>query len=92
MDINRPASICMSTADRIYELVRSLPPEQADEVLNFVEFLQHKISATTTAESYGIIPPGTLTGLRGIAKRVGQTLTQEELQEDYTEYLDNKYQ
>jgi hypothetical protein len=32
----------MTTADRIYELLNTLPPEQANEVLDFAEFLQQK--------------------------------------------------
>jgi hypothetical protein len=32
----------MSTAEKIYELVKAMPEAQAGEVLDFVEFLQHK--------------------------------------------------
>jgi hypothetical protein len=32
----------MTTADRIYELINTLPPDQANEVLDFAEFLQQK--------------------------------------------------
>jgi hypothetical protein len=32
----------MTTADRIYELINTLPPDQAKEVLDFAEFLQQK--------------------------------------------------
>lgn len=34
----------MTTADRIYEAVKSLPEQQAAEVLDFAEFLQTKIA------------------------------------------------
>jgi hypothetical protein len=82
----------MTTADRIYELVNTMPAEKANEVLNFVEFLQQKTDTTNKPESSPSIPPGTLTRLRGIAKQAGQKLTQEELPEDYTDYLTQKYQ
>lgn len=32
----------MSTAERIYKLVKAFSEAQASEVLNFVEFLRHK--------------------------------------------------
>lgn len=32
----------MTTAERIYELVKALPEAQASEVLDFVKLLQHK--------------------------------------------------
>ena len=38
------------------------------------------------------IPKGTLTGLRGIARRLPTPLTDAELQEEYTDYLTQKYQ
>jgi hypothetical protein len=38
------------------------------------------------------IPKGTLTGLRGIAKRNGIVPTDEEIREEYTDYLMEKYQ
>jgi Protein of unknown function (DUF2281) len=82
----------MTTADRIYELVNTMLAEKANEVLNFVEFLQQKTDPANKPESYPSIPPGTLTGLRGIAKQAGQNLTQEELRQDYTNYLTQKYE
>ena len=79
-------------AEKIYELVKTMPEEQAREVLDFVEFLKQKTRTKTTAETPKEMPQGTLTGLRGIAKRSGQTLTDEELLDDYTNYLSQKYQ
>jgi hypothetical protein len=37
------------------------------------------------------LPPGTLTGLRAIAKRSGSALNDEELKAEYTDYLTQKY-
>jgi hypothetical protein len=74
----------MTTADRIYALVNTLPAAQANEILNFVEFLQQKIPRSTNSESYEPIASSTLTGLRGIARGLGENLTQEALSEDYT--------
>ncbi len=82
----------MTTADRIYALVNTLPAAQANEVFNFVEFLQQKIPKSTKSESYESIDPSTLTGLCGIAKGSGENLTQEALSDDYTNYLSKKYQ
>jgi len=80
----------MNAAEKIYELVKTLPEKQADEVLNFVEFLKQKAHQEATAQS--TIPKGTLTGLRGIAKRAGTSPTDAELQDEYTDYLSQKYQ
>jgi hypothetical protein len=82
----------MTTADRIYALVNILSAAQANEVLNFVEFLQQKIPRSTKSESYEPITPNTLTGLRGIAKGSGENLTKEALRDNYINYLSNKYQ
>jgi Putative addiction module component len=40
----------------------------------------------------GAIQPGTLTGLRGIAKRAGAAPNDDDLQAEYTDYLTQKYQ
>lgn len=82
----------MGTPERIYELVKSLPEEKIDEVLDFVEFLQQKAELQTEATPQEAISEGTLTGLRGIAKRSGTPPTDTELQEEYTDYLTQKYQ
>jgi hypothetical protein len=55
----------MGTPERIYELVKTLPSQQVDEVLDFVEFLRQKDQSKAALQP---IPQGTLTGLRGIAK------------------------
>ncbi|MFM7604004.1 MAG: DUF2281 domain-containing protein [Prosthecobacter sp.] len=78
----------MATPEQIYELVKAMPADQIDQVWGFVEFLQHKTQVEAGPRS---IPPGTLTGLRGFAKRA-QTPTDEELREEYTDYLTQKYQ
>ena len=54
----------MTAAEKLYQLIQVLPENQINEVLNFAEFLHQKqLSPRHT------IHPGTLTGLRGIAKR-----------------------
>ncbi len=80
----------MNAVDRIYEIVQSLPAEQVNAILDYAEFLHQKqISPSNPVTP---IPPGTLTGLRGIAKKAGQMLSDEELQSDYANYLTQKYQ
>jgi len=54
----------MSTAETIYELVKTLPEGQANLVLKFTQFVQQQGSTDFPTQ----IPAGTLTGLRGIAK------------------------
>ncbi|MUL37885.1 DUF2281 domain-containing protein [Gloeocapsopsis dulcis] len=82
----------MNAADRINELVKSLPTEQVNQILDFAEFLHQKQLTKSESRPVAPIPPGTLTGLRGIAKRAGQTQSDEELKADYTDYLSQKYQ
>lgn len=77
----------MTAAERIYELVKTMPDEQVHQVLAFVEAL----GARADLHSHPI-PKGTLTGLRGIAKQSEVAPTDEEVREDYTNYLVNKYQ
>lgn len=78
----------MSTAEIIYELVKTLPEEQANLVLKFTQFVQQQ----STTDFPTQIPAGTLTGLRGIAKPDGEALTDAEVADDYTNYLIEKYQ
>lgn len=78
----------MSTADTIYELVKTLPEEQANLVLKFTQFVQQQGHAAFPSQ----IPAGTLTGLRGIAKLVGDAPTDTEVTDDYTNHLIQKYQ
>lgn len=80
----------MTIADRIYELVKVMPEEQATAVLNFVEHLNEEARSSTITQP--AIAQGILTGLRGIAKRSGTALTDEQLQAEYTDYLTEKYQ
>jgi Protein of unknown function (DUF2281) len=79
----------METPEEIYELVKTMPSDQADQVLDFAKFLRQKAQNKPAPRQ---IPKGTLTGLRGIAKGVGTSLTDEEIQADYTDYLTQKYQ
>lgn len=79
----------MNVAEKIYELVKTLPEKQAAEVLHFVESLKQKAHQEATAQP--TIPKGTLTGLRGIAKRPGTSPTDAELQDEYTDYLSQEH-
>ncbi|MGV0024221.1 hypothetical protein [Phormidesmis priestleyi] len=98
----------MTAAERIYELVKTMPDEQVHEVLAFVEALGMNPDLHTQPQSAStdislsatpqipqgsqVIPKGTLTGLRGIAKQRVVALTDEEVREEYTDYLVKKYQ
>jgi hypothetical protein len=77
----------MTATEKLYQIIQTLPENQINEVLNFAEFLHQK--KLTTPEA---IPPGTLTGLRGIAKRSGTAPSDRELQAEYTDHLTQKYQ
>jgi Protein of unknown function (DUF2281) len=79
----------MTAAEKLYQLLQALPENQINEVLNFAEFLHQKQLTTPPAKA---IPLGTLTGLRGIAKRPGAAPTDDDLQAEYTDYLTQKYQ
>lgn len=53
----------MSTAEKIYELVKGMPEEQVGEVLNFVESLQHKSQqAVATPSEPQLLPLPVLEG------------------------------
>jgi hypothetical protein len=77
----------MTAAEKLHQLIQILPEEQINEVLHFAEFLHQ-----TQLTSDRAIPPGTLTGLRGIAKRSEPAPRDDELQAEYTDYLSQKYQ
>jgi len=79
----------MTAAERLQQLIQALPENQISEVLNFAEALHQKQLPPPSPKA---IPPGTLTGLRGIAKRPGPAPNDSELQADYTDYLTQKYQ
>lgn len=78
----------MTTAEKLYQVIQTLPEHQINELLNFAEFLHQKYSLTP----HQAIPPGTLTGLRGIAKRHGPAKSDTKLKSEYTDYLTQKYQ
>lgn len=77
----------MTAAEKLYQIIQTLPESQINEILHFAEFLQQK-QLTTRQQA---IPPGTLTELRGIAKRPGTAPSNDELQAEYTDYLIQKY-
>jgi hypothetical protein len=79
----------MTATEKLYQVIQNLPEKQINEVLNFAEFLHQKQLITLQSKA---IPPGTLTGLRGIAKRPGLAKSDRELQAEYTDYLTQKYQ
>jgi hypothetical protein len=81
----------VTAAEKLYQLIQTLPESQIDEVLDFAEFLQQKHRTTPRAKNKNITS-GTLTGLRGIAKRPGTPPSDAELQAEYTDYLSQKYQ
>lgn len=78
----------MSTAETIYELVKSLPEGKADLVLIFTQFVQQQQESSSPSP----MPAGTLSGLRGIAKPSSNLPTDTEIADDYTNYLIEKYQ
>ena len=83
----------MEAPEKIYAIVKTMPTEQVNEVLDFVEFLKQKTqSISKVVVPANKIPQGTLTGLRGIAAITSTSLTDEEVEEDYTNYLQQKYQ
>lgn len=54
----------MSTAEKIYELVKGMPEEQIVEVLNFMESLQHKFQkAVATPSKPQLLPLPVLEGV-----------------------------
>jgi hypothetical protein len=78
----------MTAAERLYQLIQTLPENQINEVLNFAEFLHQKQFTTPQPTA---IPLSTLTGLRGITKRLGPAPSDRKLQTEYTDYLAQKY-
>jgi len=79
----------MTAAEKLYQLIQTLPEDQINEVLHFAEFLHQKQLLSPQPQ---VVPPGTLTGLRGIAKQSEPAPSDQELQTDYTDYLTQKYQ
>jgi Protein of unknown function (DUF2281) len=77
----------VTAAEKLHQLLQTLPENQINEVLHFAEFLHQKQLSPPQA-----IPPGTLIGLRGIARRPGSAPSDADLQAEYTDYLTQKYQ
>lgn len=78
----------MTAAEKLHRLIQALPEDQLAEVLHFAEFIHQRRPAIAQADE---IPPGTLTGLRGMAKRSGVAASDRELKAEYTDYLAEKY-
>ncbi|MBW4551795.1 MAG: DUF2281 domain-containing protein [Aphanocapsa sp. GSE-SYN-MK-11-07L] len=78
----------MTAVEKLHQLIRTLPEDQINAVLNFAELLHQKQQSDRPQS----IPPGTLTGLRGIAKRSRSAPIDADLQAEYTDYLTQKYQ
>jgi len=74
----------MTAAEKLYQLIQTLPENEVNEVLNFAEFIYQKHLPIAQPQA---IPSGTLTGLRGIAKRPESVKNDRELQAEYTDYL-----
>ncbi|PZV15799.1 MAG: hypothetical protein DCF21_11270 [Leptolyngbya sp.] len=82
----------MSTAETIYELVKTLPEEKASLVLVFTQFVQQQVGQQQSKEAcLSSVPSGTLTSLRGIANPAGKAPTDSAVVDDYTDYLIEKY-
>jgi Protein of unknown function (DUF2281) len=77
----------MTATEKLHQLIQALPESQINEILNFAEFLYQKQLSPPQA-----LPPGTLTGLRGIAKRPDPAPSDNDLKAEYTDYLTQKYQ
>ena len=66
----------MEAPEKIYAIVKTMPTEQVNEVLDFVESLKQKTQSI-------VVPPAnkisqrTLTGLRGIATTTSTPLSDE---------------
>ncbi|MEQ9483344.1 DUF2281 domain-containing protein [Coleofasciculus sp. F4-SAH-05] len=79
----------MLTLDQLIAEATALP--DADKAI-LIDKLTASMDEQRTASKTASIPPGTLTKLRGIAKRSRKTPSDEELQAEYTDYLVQKYQ
>jgi hypothetical protein len=82
----------MTAAEKIYELVKALPEAEVGKVLVFVEALENKTDRPMVDQPPKTTRTGTLASLRGIAKRDGPPPTDEALNDEYTDYLIQKYQ
>jgi hypothetical protein len=81
----------MSPAEQLYRIAKTLPDETILSILNLIHTLsQPKSTPTAPVPTPQKLPPGTLTGLRGIAKHLN--LANTAFQNEYTDYLIEKYQ
>jgi hypothetical protein len=74
----------MTAQEKLYQLIQTLPEKEVSEILSFVESIGQEAPIKE-------IPPGTLTGLRGIAQQPGAVPSDGELETEYADYLTNKY-
>ncbi len=70
----------MTTTEKLYQLIQTLPEDQINQIFYFAEALHQKQHNLPQA-----IPLGTLTGLLGIAKRADSTPSDQEVQGEYTD-------
>jgi hypothetical protein len=77
----------MTATEKPYQRIQALPDDPINEVLNFAELLHQKQRSLPRS-----ISPGTLTGLRGIAKRPGSAPSDADFQAKYTDDFTQKYQ
>jgi hypothetical protein len=82
----------MTAAEKIYELVKALPEAEVGKVLVFVEALENKTDRPTLDQPPKPTRTGTLASLRGIAKRDGPPPNDAGLNDEYADYLIQKYQ
>lgn len=87
----------MTPAEQLYAIAKTLPDETILALLNLLHSLgqpntvqPQTLLTTSQPAAPRKLPPGTLTGLRGIAKQLKFANTTP--QDDYTDYLIEKYQ
>lgn len=70
----------MNSADKLYELAKSLPEEQVAEISDFVEFLLHKRSRQSSTEVAKSIEPQLLDFRQaaGLGQEVWQSVNVEQ--------------
>ena len=78
----------MAKADVLYELAKQLPEAQVQQLIEFAQGLKTLPDIQTKQP----IPVGTLTGLLGIAKSGSSAISDQDLEDQYTDYLSQKYQ
>lgn len=72
----------MTKAEALYELAKQLPDETVEQM---IEFAQGRQTLPYTRPRRPI-PAGTLTGLKGIAKSVDSSLSDQDLRDEYSDY------